>query len=389
MKIDEYSLMCLDYSSLSGMSRRPFWRRLPFDQVAIDHMVFPDITIASRKQLKRRVIELSNRSLPKQYPLWQMRLIQAPYLKQVLLMIRVHQSLCDGVGLMSLLVGCIADSAPPSTTTFIRTCHGTMTASSCEYISSLALSLSSPPPLSLLHLSSLCTPTPVRIIAWSACHLSPHVGSKIYNEIHLLSSRLFYLSRETCQVLASHCECRLTQLDSTFSFTCLMLVCFLPDACNSCVVWVVSIEKKRDERAVDMSLMNRVFHLHGKNQCSPNSESVVGRSRSISVTRMKPDAIIYYICTLHYKERWRERESTCVSHWHYFEREGWKHCSCRVLDSLAKYLLYSWTVHPQFTHTFLFLLGRMLAPKFFLCTLLPSLRLWLRCLMIHLLPPSP
>lgn len=115
------------------MSRRPFWRRLPFDQVAIDHMVFPDITIASRKQLKRRIIELSNRSLPKQYPLWQMRLIQAPYLKQVLLFIRVHQSLCDGVGLMSLLVGCIADSAPPSTTTFIRTCHGTMTASSCKY----------------------------------------------------------------------------------------------------------------------------------------------------------------------------------------------------------------------------------------------------------------
>lgn len=96
-------------------------------------MIFSDIVITSRKHLKKRLIELSNRSLPNKYPLWQIRLLQAPYLNQIILLIRVHQSLCDGVGLMSLLVSSIADSAPPSTTTFIRTCHGTMTATSCEY----------------------------------------------------------------------------------------------------------------------------------------------------------------------------------------------------------------------------------------------------------------
>ena len=42
---------------------------------------------------------------------------------------------------MSLLVSQLADQAPPSTTTFIRTCHGTMTATNCEYFADIFSSL--------------------------------------------------------------------------------------------------------------------------------------------------------------------------------------------------------------------------------------------------------
>jgi len=114
---------------------------MTLDQDLIDGLIFPDptdILIRSKDDLKRRLIEISQEDLPRRHhPLWQVRSLHMdPRSDQVVILVRCHQSLCDGMGLMSLLVSQLADQAPPSTTTFIRTCNGVMTATNCESLHS-------------------------------------------------------------------------------------------------------------------------------------------------------------------------------------------------------------------------------------------------------------
>lgn len=123
---------------MTGLSRGAFWERITLVDKLLDSLIFEDDSfskrdITSRDDLKCRLLSISNTSLPPKHPLWQIRWMFLSYCNQVCLVLRVHQSVCDGVGLMSLLVSQLADQAPPSTTTFIRTCHGTMTATSCKY----------------------------------------------------------------------------------------------------------------------------------------------------------------------------------------------------------------------------------------------------------------
>ena len=112
---------------------------MPLDQELIDRLIFMDgcsRVIRSKADLKKRLIEISHEDLPRRHhPLWQVRCLNLDYGDQVALVLRCHQSLCDGMGLMSLLVSQLADQAPPSTTTFIRTCNGTMTATNCKLFS--------------------------------------------------------------------------------------------------------------------------------------------------------------------------------------------------------------------------------------------------------------
>ena len=121
----------------AGVSRCAYWQKLPLDQELIDRLIFQDACsslIGSRSALKRRLVQVSLQDLPRrQLPLWQIRCIRLEYCDQVALLLRVHQCLCDGMGLMSMLVSHLADQPPPSTTTFIRTCNGTMTATNCEH----------------------------------------------------------------------------------------------------------------------------------------------------------------------------------------------------------------------------------------------------------------
>lgn len=113
---------------------------MPLDQELIDRLIFMDDSsisrsIRSKDDLKARLIEISHQDLPRRHhPLWQVRCISLSFGHEIAVFVRVHQSLCDGMGLMSLLVSHLADQAPPSTTTFIRTCNGTMTATNCELI---------------------------------------------------------------------------------------------------------------------------------------------------------------------------------------------------------------------------------------------------------------
>ena len=153
-------------NNFTGISRGAFWQKIPLDDKLLDSLIFTDDSfctpncsssswnqnqsddlhqhsdgIASRDDLKYRLLSISNTSLPAKNPLWQIRWMFLSYSNQVCLVFRVHQAVCDGVGLMSLLVSQLADQAPPSTTTFIRTCHGTMTATNCEYFTDIFSSL--------------------------------------------------------------------------------------------------------------------------------------------------------------------------------------------------------------------------------------------------------
>lgn len=109
--------------------------------------------IGSKSDLRSYVYQVLNEPLYSinndtlRCPQWKIILVRTSFINQVVIIIRVHQSICDGIGLLSTLIEQLADQAPPSTTTFIRTCQGTMTATNCKTdICNIALII-----LALLH----------------------------------------------------------------------------------------------------------------------------------------------------------------------------------------------------------------------------------------------
>lgn len=106
--------------------------KLPIDSIVIQEPVL----IGSKSNLRSYVFEKMNERMNEDshpnVPLWNITLVRTSFNNQVILIVRVHQSVCDGIGLLSTLIEQLADQAPPSTTTFIRTCQGTMTATNCE-----------------------------------------------------------------------------------------------------------------------------------------------------------------------------------------------------------------------------------------------------------------
>ncbi len=96
-----------------GISRTPYWQlNNTFDTV--DEHILEDEPLLNKKSLRIRLLQLMSQSLPLDKPLWQIRYAFANYCNQVVLIIRVHQSLSQS-GLVSILIHYLSDS-PPSTT---------------------------------------------------------------------------------------------------------------------------------------------------------------------------------------------------------------------------------------------------------------------------------
>lgn len=132
-----FLLLSPPFLSTSGLSRRAFWRVIPLEKLPIDSIVIQEpVLIGSKSNLRSYVFEKMNERMNEDshpnVPLWNITLVRTSFNNQVILIVRVHQSVCDGIGLLSTLIEQLADQAPPSTTTFIRTCQGTMTATNCE-----------------------------------------------------------------------------------------------------------------------------------------------------------------------------------------------------------------------------------------------------------------
>lgn len=133
-----YILICVNVSPslhFLGASRRAFWKVIPMEKLPLDSLVIQEPkVIESKSDLRSYVYQRMNEPLDNssKNPLWKITLVRTSFINQVVLIIRVHQSICDGIGLLSTLIEQLADQAPPSTTTFIRTCQGTMTATNCK-----------------------------------------------------------------------------------------------------------------------------------------------------------------------------------------------------------------------------------------------------------------
>ncbi|XP_015791926.1 uncharacterized protein LOC107368589 [Tetranychus urticae] len=108
-----------------GLTRTPVWSRLSFEEFNIEKQIINDCVLTSRSELKDHLTKVMSCSLPHSLPPWQIRRCCASYLNQVILILRTHQSVIDGIGMAKLLVQYLADQAPPKTTTFIRTTQGT------------------------------------------------------------------------------------------------------------------------------------------------------------------------------------------------------------------------------------------------------------------------
>ncbi|RWS27944.1 putative diacylglycerol O-acyltransferase-like protein, partial [Leptotrombidium deliense] len=108
-----------------SLSRAPFWERLSFEQFAIEKQIIEESCVNSKQDLKAKLLQLMPISFPLETPQWEIRWCNATYLNQIILILRVHQSIIDGTGLTKILVEQLADQAPPTTTTFIKTSQGT------------------------------------------------------------------------------------------------------------------------------------------------------------------------------------------------------------------------------------------------------------------------
>ncbi|XP_053207721.1 uncharacterized protein LOC128391800 isoform X2 [Panonychus citri] len=113
-----------------GLTRTPIWSRLSYEEFSIEKQIINDRLISSKEELKMHLLTLMRTNLSPNLPLWQIRRCSATYLNQVILILRIHQSVIDGCGLAKLLVQYLADQPPPKTTTFIRTTQGTTASTS-------------------------------------------------------------------------------------------------------------------------------------------------------------------------------------------------------------------------------------------------------------------
>lgn len=97
------------------------------DQFSIDnHVLQMPESVCSRQSLQKHLSAVSSEALPDHLPLWQLQIREEfGETKETLVFVRVHASLCDGVGLMKLLTRGVLDIAAqdartmPQTTFFI------------------------------------------------------------------------------------------------------------------------------------------------------------------------------------------------------------------------------------------------------------------------------
>lgn len=93
-----------------GLCRSPYWKYEPELNNFDDHIIEDD-PIECKKTLKKRLVEFMGQSLPMDKPLWQIRYSSATYCNQVVLIIRVHQTLSQS-GLVSILTHYLCDTVP-------------------------------------------------------------------------------------------------------------------------------------------------------------------------------------------------------------------------------------------------------------------------------------
>ncbi|KAH7640567.1 hypothetical protein HUG17_8036 [Dermatophagoides farinae] len=93
-----------------GLCGSQYWKYEPELNNFDDHVI-EDEPIDCKRSLRKRLMAFMGQSLPMDKPLWQIRYSLASYCDQVILIIRVHQTLSQS-GLVSILTHYLCDSVP-------------------------------------------------------------------------------------------------------------------------------------------------------------------------------------------------------------------------------------------------------------------------------------
>src|SRR5699024_5993992 len=75
-----------------GLCRSPYWRYDPEFGTVEEHVIEDD-PVDSNRALRHRLTSLMSQPLPMEKPLWQIRYAAATHCDQVVLIVRVHQTL--------------------------------------------------------------------------------------------------------------------------------------------------------------------------------------------------------------------------------------------------------------------------------------------------------
>lgn len=97
-----------------GLCGSPYWKYEPELNNFDDHVI-EDEPIDCKRSLRKRLMTFMGQSLPMDKPLWQIRYSLASYCDQVILIVRVHQTLSQS-GLVSILTHYLCDSVPMCST---------------------------------------------------------------------------------------------------------------------------------------------------------------------------------------------------------------------------------------------------------------------------------
>nr|XP_027202092.1 uncharacterized protein LOC113796046 [Dermatophagoides pteronyssinus] len=97
-----------------GLCGSPYWKYEPELNNFDDHVI-EDEPIDCKRSLHKRLMTFMGQSLPMDKPLWQIRYSLASYCDQVILIVRVHQTLSQS-GLVSILTHYLCDSVPMCST---------------------------------------------------------------------------------------------------------------------------------------------------------------------------------------------------------------------------------------------------------------------------------
>lgn len=97
----------------TGILRTPFWQRIPLSEFDIERQISGGLVCNSRSQLRKLLLHLWHQPLnPERRPAWHIHHVRLPAQRKVALVLRIHQSLCDGLNLTKILLCHLVDQAP-------------------------------------------------------------------------------------------------------------------------------------------------------------------------------------------------------------------------------------------------------------------------------------
>lgn len=96
-----------------GLLQTLYWQRIALSEFDIERQISGGLTCHNRSELRQLLFHLWHQPLnPQRRPAWHIHHVRLVGQRRIALIIRIHQSLCDGVNLTKILICHLADQAP-------------------------------------------------------------------------------------------------------------------------------------------------------------------------------------------------------------------------------------------------------------------------------------